>query len=274
MDTLINFIIVQIKLTFRIKAAFFFTIAFPMIFYGVYVLGIGQGDGSEIMPVLAALITFVTVSNSIFGVVLPLIMSRENGLFKQYYLTPVNPWQILVARMLTSFIVLCIVLAIQIVLTAVLFGSDLWQKIPSIFIVALLGSLAISSIGCLVSCLIDSVQAAQIANQITFIVLIVFSGATVPLRYFPHAAVRLFSFLPSTQLFKAMTGVLVGDETLRGVRIDLLGLLFFTLFVFGASLFTFRWDSRTKVGMVAISSVFVASICALVVDQVLPLFVS
>lgn len=233
-----------LKLGYRIRVAFFFTVIFSMAFFFLYAIIFAGSNGERLSLFMGPLITFLLVSNALFGFGGQLVTMREMDILRSYRVAPVSAWQLLISRLFGSYLLLLPVLVAQFVLAVWLFNMPLKGSVVNIFVVLTVGNFALLGVGMLVPSVVDTMQSAQVLNQILFIVLVFLSGATIPLAVMPHAIQRIALFLPSTSLVIAFQGIMVKGDSIW-THWPEMAFLFLT-FVIAVSLGTrlFRWDKK------------------------------
>lgn len=246
MQSILKMMWFYLKLGYRIRIAFFFTFIFPMAFFFLYAVIFAGGNGEKLNLFMGPLITFLLVSNALFGFGGQLVTMRELDILRSYRVTPVSAWQILISRLLGSYLLLLPVLVAQFFLAIWLFHMPLRAPVINIFLILTVGDFALLGVGLLVPSVVDTMQSAQVLNQILFIVLVFLSGATIPLGVMPHAIQRMALFLPSTSLVLAFQGVMVKGDSIWAHWPEMTFLLL--TFTIALSLGTrlFRWDKKEK----------------------------
>ena len=237
----------SIKLVMRTKAALFFTFLFPLVFLFVYAGLFAQGDPEKVSYVFGPVVTLQIMGSSFWGLGLQSVMQRERGSLRRYRLAPFGPGTMVVSSLLSNYLLQLPTLALLVACATVIFHMPL--KIDPLTLLALVtvGSFAFAGFGLTIASVANTMQEAQVYNNVVWFTLLFLSGVTVPLRILPHWIQDFAAFLPSTYLFSSFQAIMLGGESLLDHRAELLVLLISGIFGLLFAWKLFRWEKEEKI---------------------------
>ncbi len=236
----------HIKLSYRIKVAFYFTFLFPLVFFFLYASVLGHGNGEVLQFFMGPLLSIGILSSALFGMGLQLVMMRERDMLRRYHLAPVGAWQMVGSRLLGNYLVLLPVALLQFVLAIWMYHMRPPDHPFGLWLVFTLGYAAVGAIGMVIAGVVNTVQEAQVFNQLVFLVLLFFSGSTMPLQVLSPYLRRFALFLPPTFLVLTSQDLMIGHGSLASCAPELWGLLFSFVTAFGVGIYLFRWEKEEK----------------------------
>lgn len=242
MKAVLKMVWMNIKLAWRIKIAFFFTFIFPLGFFFVYCSLFAHSDPLAVAGVMAPLISLSVISSSLFGLGVQLVVMRERDVLRRYHLSPISATQMVMARLLGNFALFLPVVALQFVLAVLIYHMPLHGSLFGLFLDFTLGYLAVGAIGMVIAGAVNTVQEAQVVNQIAFFALLFLSGTTVPLAFLPKFVQRIAPFLPPTLMIVAGQGMMITGDGLLQHWQELLCLLLTFVAAIWLAVSLFRWE--------------------------------
>jgi ABC-2 type transport system permease protein len=213
---------------------------FQILFFTL--LGISAtGEASATFYVIGNAIQLTAVSG-IYGVTMSVGGDRWEGTLPYLFGTPANRMALFVGR--AFFHVLDGILGVILGLTwgVVLLGLDLSQTDPiALGLTILVTTLSTSGLGLLMGCLSLITRNIFFVNNTVYFLLLVFSGANIPLDALPGAMRYISNFLPLTRGITSARSIidggslqsvlpLLGGELLLGAVYITLGYSLFRLF--------------------------------------------
>jgi len=228
----------QIKMTWRIRVAAFFSIAMPLTMFFIYTYVFGQGNAQVVPSIIGPLIVLTITGSSLYGIGMQLVTMREEGSLRPYQMTPVKPIHLLLSRLITNYIILLLVISIQLILAFALFHVTP-ASYALLFITISIGAVSICSIGLLIASLVKSTEEANIINQLTFFAILFLCGLTIPLNSLPKVLREIGLFLPPTHLTIMISMLL--EHRPFGLRqaVEFAGMIF--------SGICFFWDKTSEI---------------------------
>ncbi|MHB8733739.1 MAG: ABC transporter permease [Terriglobales bacterium] len=236
----------HVKLSYRIKIAFFFTFIFPMAFFFLYCGIFAKSDPNGVAILMSPLISLSIISSSLFGLSVQLVVMRERDMLRRYHLAPITAMQMVTSRLLGNYLLFIPVVALQFLLAVWLYHMPLHGSLFGLWLVFTLGYLALGGIGLVVAGVVNTMQEAQVVNQILFFALLFLSGSAVPLFALPKVIQHIALFLPPTLMILASEGMLVSGQSLGQHYPELLGLGLTLVASLGLAVGLFRWEKEEK----------------------------
>ena len=237
---------VYVKLSYRIKIAFFFTFIFPMAFFFLYCGIFAKSDPNAVAVLMSSLISLSIISSSLFGLSLQLVVMRERDMLRRYHLAPITALQMVCSRLLGNYLLFIPIVALQFVLAVLLYHMPIHGSLAGLWLVYTLGYLALGGIGLVAASVVNTMQEAQVVNQILFFALLFLSGSAVPLFALPQLIQHVALFLPPTLMILVSEGLLVGGQSLGQHVPELIGLAMTLLASMGLAVALFRWEKEEK----------------------------
>lgn len=242
MKAVLKMVWMNIKLAWRVKIAFFFAFIFPMGFFFVYCSLFAHGDPLQVAGSMAPLISLSVISSALFGLGVQLVVMRERDVLRRYHLSPISSMQMVLARLLGNFALFLPVVVLQFVLAVLIYHMPLHGSPFGLFLDFTLGYLAVGSIGLVIAGAVNTVQEAQVVNQIAFFALLFLSGTTVPLAFLPKFVQHLAPFLPPTLMIVAGQGMMISGDGLMLHWQELFCLLLTFIAALWLAVSLFRWE--------------------------------
>jgi len=197
---------------------------------------------AQAAPRVAGLIALSVVAIAFFTHANTLVIAREDGVLRRWHASPLPTWAYFAAR-ITATVFLAVAAGLVLILVAMgLTGLHLsGHAVAGLLADGVLGALALAAVGTAITALIPSAQSAQPVLMLTYIPLIILSGAFGSLTQLPHWLTTTMTYLPVQPLINAVSGVLLHGGSLMTAH-DLLVLAGWAA---GGLLVSFRffpWD--------------------------------
>jgi ABC-type multidrug transport system permease subunit len=240
MKPYIAYIRTTLRLTGRERIVIFFNYLFPLAF----LIGLGEIMGP--VPVFALVLTLNILGTGFFGAGMRATMDREAGILRRFKVAPITPGPILVASMVTGWVVFVPALIGFIAILNLRYHMPLPPNLFSLFVFLSLGVVAFRSMGMIVASVVNSMQESQIIVQLLYMPMLLLSGATIPLTIMPDWLQTVAQFLPSNYLNLGMQGILLRRESLAQNWQAVAALLATALLCFFVSLKLFRWEKEDR----------------------------
>ncbi len=243
----IRIALLNIRLAMRTKVALFFTFIFPLIFLFVYG-GIFAHDSPAGMAFLfGPVIVLQVIGSSLWGLGMRSVMERERGSLRRYRLAPIGAGAMVVSSMLAGYLLLIPTVAVMLLSARVFFHMPMTIGILDLWILVTAGSFAFAGFGLTIASVANTMQEAQVYNNIAFFPLLFLSGATIPLGALPHWLQSVAAFLPATYLVSAFQGVMSQSEPLIRHIPELLALVISGVFGLAFAWKLFRWEKDERI---------------------------
>jgi len=179
---------------------------FSLIFAPMLVLILGLVFGNDPKPefgnrgyIDASLPAFASLVLAIMGVmVLPVnqLQLRESGALRRLSATPLTPRTYIAADLTVNFIVGMVGMILALLVGVVVFGVSLPSQVILVLLAFALGLISFLALGYTLAALYPSVAAATGIGNGLMIVLMLTSGAFVPLAVLPEGVQQVMTFSP------------------------------------------------------------------------------
>ena len=239
--------LLNIRLATRIKAALFFTFIFPLIFLFVYGGIFAHGDPKGMAFLFGPVVVLQVIGSTLWGLGMRSVMDRERGSLRRFRLAPIGAGTIVVSNALASYLLLMPTVAVMLACARFFFHMPMTISPLNLLILITVGDFAFAGIGLTVGSIANTMQEAQVYNNIAFFPLLFLSGATIPLAALPHWLQRVAAFLPATYLVSAFQGVMTRSEPLLNHATELAALAVSGTFGMMFAWKLFRWEKEEQI---------------------------
>jgi len=239
--------LLTIRLVMRTKVALFFTFIFPLVFLFVYAVLIARGKPDVVAYMFGPVITLNIMGSGFWGLGMQSVMQRERGSLRRYRLAPIGPGAILLSNLLANYLLQIPTISLLLFTALVFFQMPMKIGWLTLLLLVTVGTFAFAGFGLTISSVANTMQEAQIYNNLVWVTLLFLSGVTFPLPMLPRWIQRLAMFFPSTYLVSAFQGVMSQAEPLLDHWPEMLVLI--TSGVFGVlfALKLFRWEKEERI---------------------------
>ena len=238
---------VDLKLAFRDKAVLFFNYLFPLIFFFVFAGLLKAERGGTISFVLSMVLVMGILGNGLFGAGIRAVQERELNILRRFKVTPISPTPILVASMISGWIIYMPIVMLLVCLAHFIYGMPLPTRILSLFSLITLGVFAFRAIGLILASVANSMQASQILTQLLYMPMLFLSGATFPVPMLPQWAQVVSQFLPTSYLVTGFQGIFFRNESFLANGSAVLALIGTAILGTFISVKLFRWEKDEKI---------------------------
>ncbi|MGO9241714.1 MAG: ABC transporter permease [Bryobacteraceae bacterium] len=236
----IAYIVSSLRLTGRERIVIFFNYLFPLVFL------VGLGGLMGPVPVFALVLTLNILGTGFFGAGMRATMDREAGILRRFKVAPITPGPILVASMVTGWVVFVPAVAVFLAILTLRYNMPLPPNLFSLFVFLSIAVIAFRSMGMIIASVVNSMQESQIIVQLLYLPMLLLSGATIPLTVMPDWLQAVAQFFPSNYLNLGMQGILLRRESLVQNWQAVAALIATALVCFFVSLKLFRWEKEDR----------------------------
>jgi imidazolonepropionase-like amidohydrolase/ABC-type multidrug transport system permease subunit len=236
----------NMRLTMRDRSALFFNYLFPFIFFFAFAELFHAGTGMGIAYFVGTVLTMGILGNGLWGAGMRAVQEREQNILRRYKVTPITPLPILVAAMISGWLIYLPVVVILLLLAHFGYAMPVPQNLISLFVMASLGVCAFRAIGLILAAVTNTMQEATILIQLLYMPMLFLSGTTIPAAILPNWAQTLAEFLPASYLVTGFQGIFYRKQNLMDNLLPV-GALVITIVVglfFATQLF--RWEKEEK----------------------------
>lgn len=222
----------ELRLFTRDFFSFFFALVFPvlmlLLFGGIYE-NTPIYDGADIRIMDISVPAYSVMVIGVTGLMsLPLTLSgyKEKKIYKRFDATPVGKKSIMLAQVLTNFVMTLIGILILIIAGKILYHIQVEGTFLSIGVSILFSIVAMFSIGFLFTAIGWDLKSTNLLCYFFYFIMLFLSGATMPDMLFPDTMKKISNLLPMTYAVNLMQGIFAGDNlSLHGTELFILGLV-------------------------------------------------
>lgn len=238
---------IDLKLALRQRSVIFFNYLFPLIFFFIFAQVMHAERGSAMTIVIAMVLIIGILGNGLFGAGIRAVQEREANILRRYKVTPITPAPLLVASVVTGWILYMPNVLLIFGLAHFLYGMPWPDRFWSILLFVSIGIAAFRAIGLILASVTNSMQESQLLVQLVYLPMLFLSGATFPTSMFPPWLLNVSQFIPATYLVTGVQGMLLRNESIA-TNLQPSGALILTTAV---GLFVafklFRWEKEEKI---------------------------
>ena len=205
----IRIALMSIKLVMRTKAALFFTFLFPLIFLFVYSGIFARGNPEAVVYMFGPVVTLNIMGSGFWGLGLQSVMQRERGSLRRYRLAPIGPGSMVFSSLLANYLLELPTIAMLVFCAMVFFHMPLKINLLTLLVLVTVGTFAFAGFGLTIASVANTMQEAQVYNNVVWFTLLFLSGVTVPLPMLPQWIQRFAAFLPATYLVTSFQAIMV-----------------------------------------------------------------
>jgi imidazolonepropionase-like amidohydrolase/ABC-type multidrug transport system permease subunit len=240
-------IALDLKLALRQKSVIFFNYLFPLIFFFIFGQAMHAERGAAMTIVIAMVLIIGILGNGLFGAGIRAVQEREANILRRYKVTPISPAPLLVASVVTGWILYMPNVLLIFALAHFLYGMPWPHTMGSILIFVTVAIVGFRAIGLILASVVNSMQESQLLVQLIYLPMLFLSGATFPLAMFPPWLLLVTQFVPATYMVTGIQGMLLRNEGIAANIQPTLALVvtaFVGLFI---SYKLFRWEKEEKI---------------------------
>jgi ABC-2 type transport system permease protein len=237
---------VRIRLALRNRAFTFFSVVMPLAFLFVYATLLGRGD-PRMVGYLFPSVLALTVMGSFWGLSIQLVTFREQGILRRFRLAPIGAGTLLASSIISTYILILPTLVAELLLVRWVWHVPSFGNLWGVFVFVSLGIFAFASFGLIVASVTNTMQETQVINNAIWFLFLFFSGAVLPLIFFPGWLQRLSVFLPATHLLIGLQYVFIAGASTWKVVAEAIALAGGAAMAFYVSAKLFRWEPEEKI---------------------------
>jgi imidazolonepropionase-like amidohydrolase/ABC-type multidrug transport system permease subunit len=238
---------IDLKLALRQKSVIFFNYLFPLLFFFVFAQAFDAEQGGVINQVVTMVVVIGVLGNGLFGAGIRAVLEREMNILRRYKVTPISPAPLLVASMVTGWIIFMPYILLMLGLAHFIYGMTMPERLGSMLVFISIGLIAFRGLGLIIASVANSMQESNILVQLFYMPMLFLSGATFPVSVFPNWMLILTQFIPATYLVSGMQGILLRKESLQANWSALAALLVTAAIALFISMKLFRWEKEEKI---------------------------
>ena len=155
----------NMRLTLRDRGVLFFNYLFPLIFFFGFAEMFHAGVGAGIAYFVSTVLVMGILGNGLWGAGMRSVQEREANILRRFKVTPISPLPILVAAMLSGWLLFLPVLILLVGLAHFLYAMPIPPNWFSLFLMASLGVCSLRAIGLILAAVTNTMDEATIAIQ-------------------------------------------------------------------------------------------------------------
>lgn len=208
---------IEMKLLWREPLAIFFSVAFPALL--VVILGSIPGfrepaksiGGLRVIDLYVP-ITIAFAMTMLAFTVLPTALAtyREKGILRRMAVTPVGPFRVLQAQMLTCLLTVISAVGTLVIVGRVMFAVALPRQPFGFMLAFVLGAAALFAIGLTIAALVPNGKGASAVGTLLFFPMMFFAGLWIPRPVMPAALREIGDFTPLGATVQALQDAAAG----------------------------------------------------------------
>ena len=239
---------IDLKLALRLRTVVFFNYLFPLIFFFTFgtVFRAGQSVGA-ITQVMTMSVALGVLGNGLFGAGMRSIQEREMNILRRYKVTPITPGPLLVASMVTGWIIFLPYILLLLTLSHSMYHMPWPRSMASLLVFISLGLVAFRSIGLVIASVANNMQEGTILVQLLYFPMLFLSGATIPTSVFGPVLRVISDFIPATYLVKGIKGIMLQNQGLFALGTAVAAMLLTAVLGWFVGVKLFRWEKEEKI---------------------------
>ena len=189
-------------------------IAAGLVLPGV-MLALEKGNAHHITmaqaaPRIAGLVAFSVAAIALFTHALGMVTAREEGVLRRWHASPLPPWAYFAGRIVATMLVTAAAGLILVLVAVAMTGVHVTaHAVLGLLVADLLGALALAAAGTAITAIIPSIQSAQPVLMLTYIPLVILSGAFGAFGSLPHWLNTAVTYLPVQPVIDAASRALL-----------------------------------------------------------------
>lgn len=239
--------LMTIRLVMRTRIALFFTFLFPVVFLFIYAGLFAHGNPEAVVYMFGPVVTLNIMGSGFWGLGMQSVMQRERGSLRRYRLAPLGSGTMVLSSLLANYLLGLPTIALLLLSAMVFFHMPLKIGLVTLLILVTVGTFGFAGFGLTIASVANTMQEAQIYNNVVWLTLLFLSGVTVPLPLLPHWVQRLAAFLPATYLVTTFQAIMVQGQPLIDHWPEMMVLVISGIFGLLFAWKLFRWEKEEKI---------------------------
>jgi len=239
--------LLTIRLVMRTKIALFFTFLFPQVFLFIYAGLFAHGNPEAVVYMFGPVVTLNIMGSGFWGLGMQSVVQRERGSLRRYRLAPIGSGTMVLSNLLANYLLGLPTIGLLVFCAVAVFHMPLKIGLLTLLILVTVGTFAFAGFGLTIASVANTMQEAQIYNNVVWLSLLFLSGVTVPLPLLPHWVQRLAAFLPATYLVTSFQAIMVQGRPLVEHWAEMVVLVVSGVFGLLFAWKLFRWEKEEKI---------------------------
>jgi len=245
MRSYLELIRIDIKLALRQRIVIFFNYLFPLVFFFTFGTVLRAGLSlARVTQVITMSLVLGVLGSGLFGAGIRALQERELNILRRYKVTPITPGPLLVASMVTGWVIFMPYIILMLVLAHYVYHMPWPRHMISLLAFISVGLIAFRAIGLVIASVANTMQEGTILVQLLYLPMLFLSGATFPADMFPPSLTIVSNFIPATYYVRGIQAV-INNQSLHPSYVGALLLTTLVGFIVGVKLF--RWEKEEKI---------------------------
>jgi ABC-2 type transport system permease protein len=235
----------EFVLVLRDKGVVTFALFFPVLtiaFFGYLNRGGSVGDVAYASFLIAGGVGMVVSSAAFENLGVALARQRDDGILKRLGGTPLRPWMLVGAKVLTAAAIILVQALVMIAVNVFLFGARITGSPGWGLLALLVGILAFAAMGLALAGLSRSTDVASAAARALSLPMQFLCGTLFPLEGMPPVLRQIAEVLPLTYFVNAFRGAILYGGGPAEYGKDWLVMLGCLAVALAIAVKTFRWE--------------------------------
>ncbi len=234
-------ILTDLRLALRMRTVVFFNYLFPLMFFFAFAEFL-DAHGEACAQVAGMVLVIGILGNGLWGAGMRLVQEREANILRRFRVTPISPTPILLASVVTGWLLYLPALALLCALAHWIYGMPLPTRWVSLLVLTSCGIWAFRAIGLIVASVVNGVQESTVLIQLLYMPMLFLGGAAIPVELLPAWAQVAARFVPSYYLVSSMQNALGHGDSAAGHGGEIAAMLLTTCVGLFISRQAFRWE--------------------------------
>ncbi len=246
MTAFTHHLLFEFRAVLRDKTQLLMNYLFPLLFYAMMGLLMGQINPWFKTVMVPAMVIFSILASTTLALPGPMVAAREAGIYRSYKVNGVPAMSILIIPVLTAVLSVSIVTAIIALTAPLLFDGQAPTNWPGFILVFLAANIASAGLGALIGVVATDDRATVLLSQVIFLPSMLLGGLMMSASALPGALARISRLLPAAMATNAFAGLAMGGEVTFSPWGSIVVLLVGGVVAFLLATFLFTWDSRNQ----------------------------
>jgi imidazolonepropionase-like amidohydrolase/ABC-type multidrug transport system permease subunit len=240
-------IAIDLKLAMRNRSVIFFNYLFPLAFFFIFGQAMHGERGAAMTIVISMVLVIGILGNGLMGAGIRAVQEREANILRRYKVTPISPLPLLVASVVTGWILYMPNVLLIFTLAHFMYGMPWPRSMVSVLIFVTFAVVGFRSVGLIIASVVNSMQESQLVVQLVYLPMLFLSGVTFPPTMFPMWLQIVTLFLPATYVVTGIKGMLLQNEGIVANRLPALALVLTAFVGLFIAYKLFRWEKEEKI---------------------------
>jgi imidazolonepropionase-like amidohydrolase/ABC-type multidrug transport system permease subunit len=240
-------IAIDLKLALRNRSVIFFNYLFPLTFFFIFGQAMHGERGAAMTVVIAMVLVIGILGNGLMGAGIRAVQEREANILRRYKVTPISPAPLLVASVVTGWILYMPNVVLIFTLAHFMYGMPWPESMGSVLLFVTVAVIGFRSVGLIIASVVNSMQESQLVVQLVYLPMLFLSGVTFPLSMFPPWLLTVTDFLPATYVVRGIQGMLLRNESIAANMEPALALILTAFVGLFIAYKLFRWEKEEKI---------------------------